>query len=96
MTARRHRAMHRRTAAKAKRNPITYCEARFPSLCVGTYGLAPAHSKDRIDIKTQADFDECIACCEKCHFHLDREMSKADRLEFIRDVIARRDEYQAA
>lgn len=95
MTARRHRAMHRKTAAKW-RERITWCELRFPRICAGTYGLAPAHSKDRIDIKTQEDFDECVAGCEPCHFHLDRRTSKADRLRIVREIIANRDEFQTA
>ena len=69
---------------------IEYCELRFEG-CQGAYGLAPAHSKDRRDIHTKQDFFEVVAACAKCHFHIDREMSKEDRLQLVRDVIARRD-----
>lgn len=91
MTSRKHRPWHRALAKKAVQVPITYCEARFPTICVGTYGLAPAHSKDRRDIHTQEDFEECIAACERCHFHLDREMPKDERLRLVKDIIANRD-----
>lgn len=70
-------------------HPVTYCELRFPG-CFGTYGLAPAHSRDRRDIHTAADFGEVVAACEKCHWHIDREMPKDERLRIVKEVIANR------
>lgn len=95
MTSKRHRPWHRRLAKKWAANPITYCEVRFEG-CWGTYGLSPAHSKDRDEIRNEKDFAECVAACGFCHRQLDQKMSKEDRLATVKDIISRRDEYQAA
>ena len=90
MTAKRHRAWHRQLAEYWKRKGIIeYCEVRFPG-CYGTYGLAPAHSKDRNDIHSKEEFFEIVAACEKCHFTLDREMPKDERLAIVKRVIESR------
>lgn len=89
MTAKRHRTWHRKLANDWRHNPITYCEVRFNG-CFGTYGLAPAHSKDRRDIHTEEDFREVVAACAKCHWILDREISKASRLQIVKNLIASR------
>lgn len=92
MTSKLHRPFHRALAKQWAANPIEYCELRFPG-CVGTYGLAPAHSRDRRDIKTRDEFFEVVAACEKCHFHADREMPKDQRLELFKRTIEERDAY---
>lgn len=77
-----------------RRGRIEYCELRFP-VCVGTHGLAPAHSKDRDEIYTKADFWEVVAACSECHFYADRKMPKEERLKLFKQVIANRD-YQVS
>lgn len=95
MTSKKHLPWHRKLAKWAAENPITYCEVRFEG-CWGTYGLAPAHSKDRDEIHTEADFNECVAACGFCHTRLDTKMPKDERLRIVKEVIANRDECQAA
>lgn len=73
-----------------RRGVIETCEVRFEG-CTGTYGLAPAHSKDRRDIHTKADYFEVVAADENCHFILDRKMSKEERLVKVKELIAQRD-----
>lgn len=91
MTAERHRAWHRELADHWKRKGvIEYCEVQFDG-CTKTYGLAPAHSKDRDDIHTKEDFFEVVAADSHCHWILDRVMSKEDRLAKVKEIIARRD-----
>lgn len=58
--------------------------------------MSPAHSKDRDEIYTEAEFAECIAACGWCHKILDHQMSKEDRRVKVKEVIANRDEFQAA
>lgn len=94
MTSKLHRPWHRKIAKHWAANPITFCEVRFKR-CWGTYGLSPAHSKDRDEIYTEADFAECVAACGWCHTILDHRMSKEDRLAKVKEIIAARDEYQA-
>lgn len=87
--ARDRQKWQRELSLKWQQTPIETCELRFPG-CFGTYGLAPAHSKDRFDIHTQADFGEVVAACEKCHWHIDREMPKDERLRIVKAAIADR------
>ncbi len=72
------------------RGVIEYCEVRFEG-CTGTYGLAPAHSRDRGDIYNKQDFFEVVAACSFCHWKLDREMGKDERLVRVKEIIAARD-----
>lgn len=91
MTSKKHRPWARELSQYwQKRGVIEFCEVRFPG-CVGTYGLAPAHSKDRGDIHDKETFFEVVAACSECHFHLDREMSKEERLRIVKEVIANRE-----
>ena len=91
MTSRKHRPWHRRLSRDWQRQGVLEnCEVHFP-VCVGREGLAPAHSKDREDIHTEQDFREVVAACAKCHWALDREMSKEDRLRIVKEIIANRD-----
>ncbi len=90
MTSKKHRPWHRELAAYWKsKGVIEHCEVRFEN-CLGTYGLAPAHSMDRGDIHTKEDFFKVVASCEKCHFKLDREMSKEERVRIIEEIIQNR------
>lgn len=90
MTSKKHKPWHKALAAKWKAQPIEYCEVRFNE-CVGRYGLAPAHSLDRRDIHTKEQFFEVVAACEKCHWKLDREMPKDERLRIVRETIQKRE-----
>ena len=69
-----------------------YCEVRIPSECVNLY-LTPAHSLDREDIKTIEQFFEICWACTKCHFYIDRKISKEERLAIVKGIIERRDAY---
>lgn len=89
MTSKKHRPWHRQLADHWKYQPIEYRELRFTG-CVGRYGLAPAHSKDRRDIHTKEDFFQVVAGCSECHWKLDREMPKDERLRIVQEVIANR------
>lgn len=96
-TKARKQAQWQRENSEEWRDRITTCEVRF-DCCVDTYGLAPAHSKDRVDTyskwrsdaENEADFKEVVAACEKCHWRLDREMPKDERLHIVKAIIARR------
>ena len=91
MAAKRHRAWHRELADHWKRKGvIEYCEVRMPG-CFGTYGLSPAHSKDRDEIHNKEDFFEVVAACGKCHTELDHKMSKDARLILVKEIIEQRD-----
>lgn len=69
---------------------IDYCELRLPG-CVGTFGLAPAHSLDRRYIHTREQYFEVLALCQKCHWIVDREMPKDERERLFKEVIANRE-----
>lgn len=96
MTSKKHKPWARELSKYwQNKGVIEYCELRFDG-CFGTYGLAPAHSKDRRDIHTKEDFFEVVCSCSKCHFHLDREMPKDERLRIVKETIERRgNEYTA-
>jgi hypothetical protein len=87
---RQHNTWQRRLSQHWQQNPITHCEVRFEG-CYGTYGLAPAHSKDRGDIHTESDFGEVVAACQHCHCYLDHKMSKDERLVTVKEIIQRRE-----
>lgn len=89
MVSKLHRPWHRELAEHWKWNPIEYCEVRFPK-CFGTYGLSPAHSRKRKDIKTKEQFFEVVAACESCHNKLDREMSHEEMERVVKEIIANR------
>lgn len=92
MTSKKHRPWHRELSAYwQRRGVIEYCEVRFKG-CFGTYGLSPAHSKDRRDIHSREDFFEVVAACGHCHTILDQKMNKADRLRTVRELIERREQ----
>lgn len=91
-TAADRKRWYRPVAEHWRQNPITYCEVRFEG-CFGTYGLSPAHSRDRRDIETPEQMAEVVAACGKCHTQLDHKMAKDEREQKVKQVIADRDEY---
>ena len=70
---------------------LQYCEIRLPG-CFGTYGLSPAHSKDRDEIHTREDFFEVVCSCNYCHQYADQKMAKEDRVELFKAIIQRRED----
>lgn len=61
--------------------------------CFGTYGLSPAHSKDRNEIHSKEDYFEVVAACNFCHTALDHKMSKDARLIFVKAIIEKRNAF---
>lgn len=91
MTSKKHRPWARELSQYWQRKGvIEYCELRFEG-CFGTYGLAPAHSKDRRDIHTKADFFQVVCACSFCHNVIDRQMPKDERLRIVKETIQRRE-----
>jgi len=91
MVAKRHRAWHRELSQYwQNKGVIETCEVRMPG-CFGTYGLSPAHSKDRDEIHSKEEFFEVVCACNFCHTALDQKMSKDARLIFVKAIIEQRD-----
>lgn len=94
MTSKKHKPWHRELCAYwQNKGVIERCEVQFKG-CFGTYGLSPAHSKDRRDIHSREDFFEVVAACENCHRILDHKMSKVDRLVAVKDLIEKREQIE--
>lgn len=90
MTSKKHKPWARALSKYWQdKGVIEYCELRFGG-CFGTYGLAPAHSKDRRDIHTKQDFFEVVCACNFCHTVIDRQMPKDERLRIVKETIERR------
>jgi hypothetical protein len=85
-----HNKWQRELSAYWQQNPITYCEVRLKG-CFGTYGLAPAHSKKRYDIKTKEEFFQVVAACLSCHRVLDEQMSHEDMQTHVLQIIQQRE-----
>lgn len=68
---------------------INYCELRFPD-CMGTFGLALAHSKKRRYIYTKSDYWSVVLACQKCHEVLDLRMSHEDMETTVKEIIESR------
>lgn len=67
----------------------TYCELRLDG-CMGTFGIALAHSKKRRFIDTRQLYFTVAALCQKCHEFI--EHGGHDEMErVILEVIAKRD-----
>jgi len=61
-----------------ERRNLNYCEN-----CGGTFGLAPAHRKNRIEYRTAeelADPKNWIALCIKCHMEIEGNNEKTEEL----------------
>lgn len=91
MVSKKHMPWHRKLSRDWQRaGVLENCEIQFPGECLGNYGLAPCHSKDRDEIHTEADYREVVGGCQRCHFIADREMPKEERLRLFKDIIANR------
>lgn len=65
---------------------ITSCEVRLEG-CMGTFGLALAHSKKRRFILTKEDYWSVVAACQKCHDRLDLDMNHEEMQKTVEGII---------
>lgn len=91
MVSKKHKLWQRELSLYwQERTMPNYCEIQIKDICINIF-LSPAHSKDRGDIHTKEDFFEICWGCEKCHFHIDREMPKDERLRLVKEIIENRE-----
>lgn len=89
-TAKQRRRWHLMLKAQWQGKEITTCEVRFDG-CVGSFGLAPAHSRKRRLIETREQYFEVVAACQKCHEILDQNMSHETMEATVKSIIAKRE-----
>lgn len=77
-------ASRKRIAQIAEENGLRYCEARFPGICQGTFGIAPAHRHKRVwyagDVEKLSDPNEWAALCQPCHDHIETSRERTEEL----------------
>jgi len=73
-----------RIAETAEERGLSYCEARFPGICQGTFGIAPAHRHKRGwyagDVEKLSDPNEWAALCQPCHDHIETSRERTEEL----------------
>jgi hypothetical protein len=70
---------------------VTRCEFNFTEHCTPDNFLSFAHSKKRVDCKTDADMEEVGLACFSCHSVLDEHMTHEEMYKAVTNVIKQRD-----
>lgn len=63
---------------------LDYCEARFPGICMGTFGIAPAHKHKRVwyagGVEKLSDINEWGVLCQACHDYIEISRERTEEL----------------